>query len=145
MGIHILVGWLVFNGISTLVSYLMPYIYIYICQMANRVGPQSITVKKWAPLQWVISIATRCHVCLTFKAPLWLVHGCRIDRLTLFTFSDDGFHCGFRDPWGQSVSQNKVSAAQQDDRFVGEQSWSGQAQMSSRTQCRQVVQAQCSF
>ena len=28
---------------------------------------------------------------------LWPVYGCWIDRLTLFTFSDDGFHCGFRD------------------------------------------------
>ena len=32
-------------------------------------GLQSIIVKKWAPLQWVISIATWCHVCLTLKAP----------------------------------------------------------------------------
>ena len=39
------------------------------CQMANQAGPQSITVKKWAPFQWVMSIATRCHVCVTFKAP----------------------------------------------------------------------------
>ena len=34
------------------------------------------------------------------QSPLWPVHGCRIDRLTHFTFSDDGFHCGFRDPRG---------------------------------------------
>ena len=38
-------------------------------QMANRAGTQLITVKKRAPLQWVISIATQYHVCLTFKVP----------------------------------------------------------------------------
>ena len=32
--------------------------------------------------------------------PLWPVHGSRIDWLTLFTFSDDGFHCDLRDPRG---------------------------------------------
>ena len=34
------------------------------------------------------------------QSPLWPVHGCWIDQLTLFTFSDDGFHCGLRDPRG---------------------------------------------
>ena len=32
------------------------------------------------------------------QSPLWPVHRCWIDQLTLFTFSDDGFHCGLRDP-----------------------------------------------
>ena len=32
------------------------------------------------------------------QIPLWPVHGCWIDRVILFTFSDDGFHSGLRDP-----------------------------------------------
>ena len=34
------------------------------------------------------------------QSPLWPVHGCWIDQMTLFTFSDDGLHCGLRDPRG---------------------------------------------
>ena len=34
------------------------------------------------------------------QSPLRLVHGCRIERLTLFTFSDYSFHCGLRNPRG---------------------------------------------
>ena len=34
------------------------------------------------------------------QSPLWPVHGCRIDQLTFFTFSDNGFHSGLRNPRG---------------------------------------------
>ena len=90
-------------------------------QMANRAGLQSITVKKWAPLQWVISIATRCHVCLTFKAPFDQCTGTgSIDWHSSHSLTKV-FTAALETP-GQSVSRNKVSAAHQDDRFVGERS-----------------------
>ena len=41
------------------------------------------------------------------QSPLWPVHGCWIDRLTLFTFSDDGSHCALRDPRGNLFDKIK--------------------------------------
>ena len=78
-------------------------------QMANRARPQSITVKKWALLQWVISIATRCHVCLTFKAPFNQCTGAGSIDLHYSHSLMTVFTAALETP-EQSVSQNKVSA-----------------------------------
>ena len=112
-------------------------------QMANRARPQSITIKKWTPLQWVISIATRCHVCSNIQSPFWPVHGCRIDWLILFTFSDDGFHCGLRDPRGNL--SHKIKCLTHTRMTALSVNNLDQAQIRSWTQCREAAQAQCSF
>ena len=43
------------------------------------------------------------------QSPLWPVHGCRIDRLTFFTFSDNSFHRGLRNPRGNLFHKIKCS------------------------------------
>ena len=43
------------------------------------------------------------------QSPLWPVHGCQITQLTLFTFSDDGFHSSLRDPRGNLFHKIKCS------------------------------------